>query len=131
MNNEDEVIEILDDFEDIITINPINENLGGQSNVQSDVSVDSEMVSIIPQNNFSNNLGVSSIEETKVEPQLYNEVKNLADVNYSPIEPEREETNIEMNVSDENTKSGLGFVIVLFVLLAVFVIALPYISKLF
>ena len=52
-------------------------------------------------------------------------------VEYSPIEPETEDVKIEASESEEETKSGLGFIIVLFVLLAAFIIALPYISKLF
>lgn len=130
MNKEDEVIEILDDFEDTITIPPINKNTGVQFNL-SENEVSSQPAPIPQEVKISNNFGVNHVEEQKVEPQIYAEVKNLEDVNYSPIEPEKEEMNIEMNISEENTKSGLGFVIVLFILLIAFVIALPYISKLF
>ena len=132
MNNEDEVIEILDDFEnDTITIPPINKNIG----IQNSIPVEPKVNSSIPENSteqtFNGNLGVSVAEEIKPKVETYNEVKKLEEVNYEPIKPEKQEIKIEDESKDENSKSGLGFVIVLFILLAAFIIALPYISKLF
>lgn len=132
MNNEDEIIEILDDFENnTITIPPINKNIGVErgnmdqpvvSNIESQTSA---------QQTFNSNFGVGTTEEIKPKSEIYNEVKNLDEVNYEPIEPEKQDIKIETETKDENSKSGLGFVIVLFILLAAFIIALPYISKLF
>lgn len=122
MNNEEEVIEILDDFEDnTITIPPINTDVVGN------VTPTNEN----PSEPIFNNLGVSASEEIKPKLDVYDEVKNLEEVKYDPIEPEKQEIKIEAETKEENTKSGLGFVIVLFILLATFVFLLPYISKLF
>ena len=78
----------------------------------------------------NSNLGVSASEEIKPKQEIYNEVKKLEEVKYNPIEPEKKEIKID-ETEEENSKSGLGFIIVLFILLAAFIIALPYISKLF
>ena len=122
MNNEEEVIEILDDFEDnTITIPPINKHVVSEKPVSSDNTMESTF----------NNLGVSFSEEIKPKIDVYDEVKKLEEVKYDPIEPEKQEIKIETETKEENAKSGLGFVIVLFILLAIFVILLPYISKLF
>jgi len=129
MNREDEVIEILDDFEDTITIPPINKNVVVPNIPPVAPKVETQTPSVNSQTN--SNLGVSDVEEIKVEPAVYNEVKNLDNVNYAPIEPEKEEIKVDTDVGEEDTKSGLGFVIVLFILLAAFIIALPYISNLF
>lgn len=132
MNNEDEVIEILDDFEnDTITIPPINKNVGIENITPVEPKVVSSSSQTSAQPTFNNNLGVSAPEEIKPKTEIYNEVKNLDQVNYDPIKPEKEEIKIDTEAKEENTKSGLGFVIVLFILLAAFIIALPYISKLF
>lgn len=126
MNNEDEIIEILDDFEnDTITIPPVNKSA---NTVEPDVA---NNLSETPVQPTFNNLGVNASEEIKPKPEIYNEVKNLEEVKYNPIEPENGEIKIETETKEENTKSGLGFIIVLFILLIAFIIALPYISKLF
>lgn len=130
MNKEDEVIEILDDFEDnTITIPPINKNVG--ENVTPEQPAVVENIPDTSAEPTFNNLGVSTSEELKPKLEVYDEVKNLEEVKYDPIEPEKQEIKIETETKEENTKSGLGFVIVLFILLAIFVILLPYISKLF
>lgn len=132
MNNEDEVIEILDDFENnTITIPPINKNVGVQNVVQTSQKEPSSIPETPVQAQVNSNFGVSASEEIKPKTEIYNEVKQLEEVQYEPIKPEKQEIKIEDEQKDENSKSGLGLVIVLFILLAAFIIALPYISKLF
>lgn len=138
MDKNDDVIEILDDVEIDTPIN--NSNNSFNDHVQVDLnstqtiatpinahsSVD-DSVGSQPDNNF----GVSASNDLHTRTQINQEVKKLEEVKYDPIEPEKEEIRIEAETQDDNSKSGLGFVIVLFVLLAAFIIALPYISKLF
>lgn len=72
---------------------------------------------------------------------INNSVNTEAPVNSTPIinsaieQPKVEdngskEITIESELETDNTKSGLPFVIVLFILLIAFIIGLPYISKL-
>jgi len=124
MNNEDEIIEILDDFEDITTtsISNVNNTVSMEKVATNDVSFEPDKI----------NLGVSVSEELNQKVQIPNEVKNLEEVKYEPIKPEKDNIKIESNdMTEEDSKSGLGFVIVLFILLVLFIMALPYISQLF
>lgn len=115
MNNEEEVIEILDEFEEqSINTTPIT---------QEDIN------NLENESTPFNNLGEVPLESEQNDSSV--EIKNLDQVKYDPIEPEKQEIKIEEETTEENTKSGLGFVIVLFILLALFVFLLPYISKLF
>ena len=133
----DEVIEILDDFEDnTIRIEPIkNVSIGikqepvALNNANTTINVEPLSTNNAKPTPAVSNLGVSTPEEIK--PKLYTPVKNLEEVKYEPIKPEKEETKIETIDSEEESKSGIGFIVVLFILLAAFIIALPYISKLF
>lgn len=102
MNSNDDMIEILDDIS-------TNENPTFGSN---------EGVNIGDTNSQSFN----SINEP---------IQGVSEINYDPVEPKKEEITINDESTDIESKSGLTFVIVLFVLLAVFIIALPYISKFF
>jgi len=124
--NDEEVIEILDDFEDnTIRIEPIkNVNIG----IKPETVAPSDNVAQ-PLNNPS--LGVSKPEELEPKSETFTPVKNLDTVKYEPIKPETQEFKVETPENEEESRSGLGFVIVLFILLAAFIIALPYISKLF
>ena len=135
--NDEEVIEILDDFEDkTIRIEPIkNVSIGIKEPV---VSVNNQTINTEPlgTNNVTpslagSNLRVSNSEQSTPKQEMYTPVKNLEEVKYEPIKPEKEEINIDTRDGEEESKSGLGFVIVVFILLAAFIIALPYISKLF
>ncbi len=56
---------------------------------------------------------------------------NSSEVKYEPILNNKEEIKIEEVSENEKSKSGLGFVIVLFIIIGIFIIALPYIAKLF
>jgi len=89
--NDEEVIEILDDFEDTITIPPINKNVVVPNIPPVAPKVETQTPSVNSQTN--SNLGVSDVEEIKVEPAVYNEVKNLDNVNYAPIEPEKQNSS--------------------------------------
>lgn len=115
MKDETETIEILDDIEETVpkkTEEPVVINQ--QNNTDQGITYDNFGVSnqsVTPNNNVS---------ETE---------KNLAEVKYEPIEPEKQEITIEPEQATDNSKSGLGFVIVIFILLAAFIVALPYITK--
>lgn len=56
---------------------------------------------------------------------------NNSEVKYDPISNSKEEIKIEETSESEKSKSGLGFVIALFIIIVAFIIALPYIAKLF
>lgn len=130
MNNEEEVIEILDDFEeDTIIIPPIsNEMIQNTVDEQEVVTMGEEPYVEQPLNN---NLEIRSSEEITSPENVAQEFKNLEDVNYAPIKPEKQEIKIDADPTNDNSKSGLGLIIVLFILLIAFIIALPYISNLF
>ena len=104
MNNNEEIIEILDDINDSENVLP---NLGPTP------------VNTAP------NIQPSEIKEEYIELE-----KQLEEVNYEPINTVSEEIKIQTEEEADQSKSGLVFVIVLFVLLAAFIIALPYITKL-
>ena len=137
--NDEEVIEILDDFEDkTIRIEPIkNVSIGIKEPAASvnnqNTTINTEPLSSnnVTQSPTGSNLGVNTSEQITPKPEIYTPIKNLEEVKYEPIKPEKEEINIDTRDNEEESKSGLWFVIVLFVLLAAFIIALPYISKLF
>lgn len=130
MNNEEEVIEILDDFEeDTIIIPPIsNEMIQNTVDEQEVVTMGEEPYVEQPLNN---NLEIRSSEKITSPENVAQEFKNLEDVNYAPIKPEKQEIKIDTDPTNDNSKSGLGLIIVLFILLIAFIIALPYISNLF
>lgn len=113
MNNEDEIIEILDDFEN------------------DDIVISQNNISESPATNNSASFDVNTVAEKNSKNDMFNEMKKVEAAKYSSIEPEISTMNVETDDKDEESKSGLGFVIVLFILLAAFIIALPYISKLF
>lgn len=135
MDNKEEDIEILDDFEeDTLIIPPITKDMindykeSEMVSQNNNISVQPEVITVdnnVPIEQKSNNdLGENHNE-------AYHEVKNLDDIHYEPIKPEKQEIKIDTDPTDDNSKSGLGFIIVLFILLVAFIIALPYISKLF
>ncbi len=104
MDNNEEIIEILDDINDSDNVLP---NLGATPN---------NIAPAMPNN---------EIKEEYIELE-----KQLEEVKYEPIEPEKQEIKIETEEETDKSKSGLSFIIILFVLLAAFIIALPYITKL-
>lgn len=72
----------------------------------------------------SSNLGVPTIDGQNT----------LNTINQQPIEsisPQFIQADQTSKSSNDEQKSGLGFIIILFVILAVFIFALPYITKLF
>lgn len=101
--NKDDMIEILDD---------INENDNGLNQPFSSTNVEPQ-----PNPQMFN----QTLESNNIEPNP---------VNYDPIENHKEEIKIEQESKSEENKSGLGFVIVLFVIIGAFIVALPYIAKL-
>lgn len=109
MNNDNDMIEILDDVnEDSNTLNnpsTINNNVQSQQGVYQEQPVNQTSVNMV-QN----------------QP---NEVK------YDPIDKTPEEIKIEQESESEKSKSGLGFVIALFIIIGAFIFALPYIAKYF
>lgn len=105
MNNNDEVIEILDDINDSDNVLP---NLGAT-----------------PSNMAPNDVQNNEVKEEYIELE-----KQLEEVKYEPIAPEKQEIQIETEEESDRSKSGLSFVIIIFILLGAFIIALPYISKL-
>lgn len=104
MNNNEEIIEILDDINDSENVLP---NLGPTPI------------------NTAPTMPTNEVKEEYVELE-----KQLEEVNYEPINAVSEEIKIQTEEEADQSKSGLGFVIALFVLLAAFIIALPYITKL-
>ncbi len=56
--------------------------------------------------------------------------KKVSEVKYDPIEPEKETIEIVDDVEPSKNKSGLVLVIILFILLGLFIIFLPEITKL-
>lgn len=104
MDNNEEIIEILDDINDSDNVLP---NLGATPN------------------NTTPTIQNSEVKEEYIELE-----KQLEEVNYEPIELEKQEIKIETEEEADQSKSGLSFIIILFVLLAAFIIALPYITKL-
>ena len=104
MNTNDEIIEILDDINDSDNVLP---NLG-----------------VTPSNT------TPTIQNNEVKEEYIELEKQLEEAKYEPIEPEKQEIKIETEEESDKSKSGLSFIIILFVLLAAFIIALPYISKL-
>lgn len=104
MNNNEEIIEILDDINDSENVLP---NLGPTPI------------------NTSPSIPTNELTEEYMELE-----KQLEEVNYEPINTVSEEIKIQTEEEADQGKSGLGFVIVLFVILAAFIIALPYITKL-
>lgn len=108
MNSNEDIIEILDDIsEETPSFNMQGQNTTMTQNINSQ----------------NNTLGQQQI--------VPNEPINIVEeVNYDPIESQKQEIKIETEEETDNSKSGLSFVIVLFIILAAFIIALPYISKL-
>ena len=104
MDNNEEIIEILDDINDSDNVLP---NLGVMSSNTT-----------------------PTIQNDEVKEEYIDLEKQLEEVKYEPIEPEKQEIKIETEEESDKSKSGLSFIIVLFILLAAFIIALPYISKL-
>ena len=104
MNNNEDIIEILDDIDDGENILP---NLGPTP------------VNIAP-----------AVQPTEVKEEYIELEKKLEEATYQPIEAEKQEITIETEEERDQSKSGLSFIIILFVLLAAFIIALPYITKL-
>lgn len=138
--NDEEVIEILDDFEDkTIRIEPIKnlsvgikeEPIVSVNNINTTINQEPLNLNNVTQSSLGSNVGLSTSEQITPKQEIYTQVKNLEEVKYEPIKPEKEEVKIDTKDNEEESKSGLGFVIVLFILLAAFIIALPYISKLF
>lgn len=112
MDKDNDIIEIIDDIEPD-SFNPLSAN----QTTNMDINTSS--------------FGVSANDDVRPKVEINPEIKKLDDVKYDPIEPEKEEIKIEPELEEDNSKSGLAFVIVLFILLIAFIIALPYISKLF
>lgn len=110
MNNDNDMIEILDD---------VNE----ESNTLSQPSIINDNVQ--PQQTLYQ-------QEETITQNPVNVVENkLEEVKYDPIENNKEEIKIEQESENEKSKSGLGFVIVLFIIIGAFIFALPYIAKYF
>lgn len=102
MNNDNDMIEILDDINE--------ENTGlGQNPINNTQQLNQQ---VVQNNNVSQNT-------------------NNGEINYEPIENKKEEITIEQESKSEGSKSGLGFVIVLFIIIGAFIVALPYIAKFF
>ena len=76
----------------------------------------------------SSNLGVPTIDEQN-SVDLMNPSQPFESIQPQFIQAEQQSTSSSSN--NDNQKSGLGFVIILFILLAIFIFALPYITKLF
>lgn len=104
MNNNEDIIEILDDINDSENVLP---NLGPTP------------VNTAP-----------TIQPSEVKEEYIELEKQLEEAKYEPIEVEKQEIKIETEEETDQSKSGLSFIIILFVLLAAFIIALPYITKL-
>lgn len=104
MNNNEDIIEILDDVNDSENVLP---NLGPTP------------VNTTP-----------TMQSDEVKEEYIELEKQLEEAKYEPIETEKSEIKIETEEESDQSKSGLSFIIILFVLLAVFIIALPYITKL-
>lgn len=73
----------------------------------------------------------NSLNQTPTTNYNANNINNFESVKYDPISNEKEEIKIEETSESEKSKSGLGFVIVLFIIIGAFIVALPYIAKLF
>lgn len=104
MNYDEDIIEILDDINDSENVLP---NLGPTP------------VNTTP-----------TIQPSELKEEYIELEKQLEEAKYEPIQTAQQEIKIETEEEADQSKSGLGFIIVLFVLLAAFIIALPYISKL-
>lgn len=104
MNNNEDIIEILDDINDSENVLP---NLGPTPI------------------NTTPTIQTNEIKEEYIELE-----KQLEEAQYQPIEVDKQEIKIETEEETDQSKSGLSFIIILFVLLAAFIIALPYITKL-
>ncbi|MBE6138457.1 MAG: hypothetical protein E7173_01775 [Firmicutes bacterium] len=124
--SDEEVIEILDEVEDnTIKISPIkNVSIGLRNEPETSNNA-------VLTDTTTTGLDISApdnIDNNQTERVM---MHNLDNVEYAPIKPEKVESKVEVEEPDEEAKSGLGFIIVLFILLATFIIVLPYISKLF
>lgn len=104
MSHNEDVIEILDDINDSENVLP---NLGPTPI------------------NTTPTIPTNELKEEYIELE-----KQLEEVKYEPITSSSEEIKIQTEEETDQSKSGLGFVIVLFIILAAFIIALPYISRL-
>lgn len=121
MNNED-MIEILDDVNE--NENGINNPSFSGTSVSNDEFLNNNINNSSQNINYNNTNQESSIEQFNIQNIQPNEI------NYEPIENSKEEIKIEQESKIEESKSGLGFVIVLFIIIGAFIIALPYIAKL-
>ena len=109
MNNDNDMIEILDDVNE--DSNTLNNPSTINNNVQSQQGVYQEQ----PVNQTSVNMVQNQPNEVKCDP----------------IDKTPEEIKIEQESESEKSKSGLGFVIALFIIIGAFIFALPYIAKYF
>lgn len=57
--------------------------------------------------------------------------QKVADIKYNPLEPETESIEIVDEIEPTKNKSGLALVIILFILLAAFIVFLPKITEIF
>lgn len=73
---------------------------------------------------------IDDINET-VSPQVVDIEKKVSEAKYDPIEPVKEKIDIVDVIEPSKNKSGLVLVIILFVLLAVFIIFLPKLTEIF
>lgn len=110
MNNNDDMIEILDD------VNEENSTFSEPSNINANVQPQQPLYQ---QREAINQKPVNVVENQSEE------------VKYDPIENNKEEIKIEQESENEKSKSGLGFVIALFIIIGAFIFALPYIAKYF
>ena len=89
-------------------------------------------------NQFSNNQNLS--EQQNLEQQSMTKVSELNKeeamedalshtTQYNPFELKKQEVNTEVKTT--SSKGGLVFIIILFIIMALFIILLPQISKLF
>lgn len=87
---------------------------------------DNDIIEILDDIESENNLN-------KTPTTNYNtsNINDSESVKYDPISNSKEEIKIEETSESEKSKSGLGFVIALFIIIGAFIVALPYIAKLF
>ena len=109
MNNDNDMIEILDD------VNEDSNTLNNSSTINNNVQPQQGLYQEQPLNQPSVNMTQNQSNEVK----------------YDPIDKTPKEIKIEQESKSEKSKSGLGFVIVLFIIIGAFIFALPYVAKYF
>ena len=73
----------------------------------------------------------NSSQQSSGDTQAVDIEKKVSEVKYDPIEPEKEKIEIVEDVEPSKNKSGLVLVLILFILLGLFIIFLPEITKIF